>query len=119
MAFAGGAGAAERGSATIAAETPAGECFLTLPSVDAHPWKRLEIVQGYRSDYYGQRQAVPLVEAEVSGELPLRMFTLVAAEVPAMWRREAADSQGEIYELRRGEASGKLSWRRGRASRSE
>ncbi len=94
--------------ATIAAETPAGECFLTLPNGDAHPWKRLEIVQGYRSEYYGQRRAIPLVEAEVSGELPLRLVTLVAAEAPAMWHREAAGSQGESYELRRGEAAWKI-----------
>ncbi len=105
--------------ATIAAETPAGECFLTLPNGDVHPWKRLEIVQGYRSEYYGQRRAIPLVEAKVSGELPLRLVTLVAAEAPAMWHREAAGSQEESYELRRGEAAWKIEFARGCASRSE
>lgn len=86
--------------ATVVIETPSGECFLSLPAEGEHSWRRLEIVQGFRSEYYGQRQPIPTVEAEVAAELPLRLVTLLAPESQAIWKFQRETRQGESYELR-------------------
>jgi Heparinase II/III-like protein/Heparinase II/III N-terminus len=94
---------------TVAVRLPCGEFFVALPGDAATSFKELAIVrgridagevQGFRSPYYGERLANPVVEAKIRADLPQRLVSLFAPHSAPRWQMEhGATSQNETYEL--------------------
>jgi hypothetical protein len=71
-------------------------------------WDKLEIVrgridhdsiQGFASPYYGERIPIPVMEAEITAELPLRMLTIAAPGKISRWQARGNSVSGDNYEL--------------------
>ncbi|HEY2827931.1 MAG TPA: alginate lyase family protein [Pirellulales bacterium] len=86
-----------------------GDWTLSVCCSSGKPWDRLEIIrgrnepgsiQGFASPYYGERISIPVLEAEITAEFPLRLLTIAAPGKTIQWQAQSVSVSGEHYELR-------------------
>jgi hypothetical protein len=79
-------------------------------------WDRLEVIrgrsepgaiQGFAAPYYGDKLPIPVLEAEISAKLPLRLITMATPGHTPQWQLQGTSANGEIYQLR----AGRQAWR--------
>lgn len=56
-------------------------------------------VQGFVSEYYGERRPAPVIEVTIERDMPLRVLTLLAPGEPARLRRRGESSEEDQWEL--------------------
>ena len=102
---------AARSCATL--QTPAGPISLSISSSGGSA-QRLEIirgrdepgdVQGFTSDYYGEKLPIPTLEAEWRCELPLRIVTVVSPGDPIVPTLAEEGAAGETWTLQTANAT--------------